>query len=347
MSTHSREADSLAAETAPRLETERVEACPVCSSTASKTWRTDCRDWLLPDSPDRFEFDRCTACGARYLAVRPRESEVGKLYFTGYGPYQTVPSAMPAPPRPQLVTRLASPPLRVLGAGIGLVSGRRLARKLEWAYTPEADGETLVDYGCGAPTFLDNARARGFATVGVDFTEDVLGVVREHGHRAHLVGEDFERNVADGAVGCVRMNHVIEHLYHPREALEIVRRKLRPGGRIHIATPNPSSIGARVFGRRWHPPLDAPRHVVLYPPPLLRSLLGELGFRDVSVAQEAAPKDLARSWGVVLYDRGRIEHEQIAGMAGDATRFGVLLPVATLGALVSAADRFHVFARRA
>jgi SAM-dependent methyltransferase len=150
--------------------------------------------------------------------------------------------------------------------------------------------------------------------------------------------------LADGSVSCVRMNHVIEHLYQPREALSVIRRKLRPGGRVHISTPNPLSLGSRAFKRRWHA-LDSPRHVVLYPPSVLRRLLAESGFRDISVAHEVGPKDLTRSWGIALYDRGRIEHEQIAAMATDRPHSELLMPVAAIGALLGAADRYHVFAR--
>jgi SAM-dependent methyltransferase len=187
-------------------------------------------------------------------------------------------------------------------------------------------------------------RERGWTTVGADFAEDVLAAVRASGHHAFLAGEELERNVPERSVSCVRMNHVIEHLYHPREVVSGIRRKMRPGARIHISTPNPGSVGSRLFGRRWHA-LDCPRHVVLYRPGVLRRLLAELGYRDISVVHEVGPKDLTRSWGIVLYERGLIEHEQIAAMARDPMRSGLLLPVASLGALVSAADRYHVFAR--
>jgi SAM-dependent methyltransferase len=292
----------------------------------------------------RFVYVRCRGCDAHFLASRPRESELAKVYFAGYGPYKETPGAAPKPARAHRAARLAAPPLRAGGAALGLVGQRRLRRMLSWAYTPEATDETLLDYGCGAPTFLDDARERGFATVGVDFTDEVLKAVRASGHAAHLAGEDFERHVPDRSVSCVRMNHVIEHLYRPRDALAAIRAKMTPGGRIHIATPNPTSFGSRVFGRRWHA-LDCPRHVILYRPRVLHGLLAELGFHDVSVVHEVGPKDLTRSWGIVLYDRGRIGPEQIGAMAADPVRFGLFSPIASVVALLSASDRYHVFAR--
>ena len=85
--------------------------------------------------------------------------------------------------------------------------------------------------------------------------------------------------------------------------------------------------------------------MILYRPHVLRTILGELGFRDISIVHEVGPKDLNRSWGIVLYDRGRIAPEQIGAMATDPVRSGLFSPVASIAALLSASDRYHVFAR--
>jgi SAM-dependent methyltransferase len=345
MSTHSREADSPAADAATRLDIERVEACPVCGSEETRPWRSDCRDWQQVGMSQRFEYAHCRRCDAYFLALRPRESELAKVYFAGYGPYQENSQAASSPPRAHPAARLVAAPLRAAGAAIGLVGRRRLDRMLSWAYTPEAADEILVDYGCGSPAFLDKAREQSFTTVGVDFTDDVLQTVRANGHAAHRAGEDFERHVLEQSVSCVRMNHVIEHLYRPRDALAAIRAKMARGARLHIATPNPASLGSRIFGRRWHA-LDCPRHVILYRPHVVETFLSELGFHDISVVHEVGPKDLTRSWGILLYDRGRIGPEQIGAMATDPVRSGLFSPIASLAALLSASDRYHVFARR-
>jgi SAM-dependent methyltransferase len=321
-----------------------LEACPLCGSKATERWRADCRDWQQPQALDRYEYELCTECGARFLAERPRESELGKVYFPGYGPYIDAPRGEPGSPRANIAARGVALLFRAGGAAIGAPVRRRLARMLDRAYTPESAGETLLDYGCGAPAFLDRARRSGFTTIGVDFTDDVLAAVRAQGHATYLAGAEFEEGVTDQSVSSVRMNHVVEHLYEPREALAAINRKMRPGGRIHISTPNPTSIASRLFGRRWHA-LDCPRHVVLYRPSVLTGLLEDLGYRDVSVVHEAAPKDLARSWGIVLFDWGRIEHSRIGALAVDPIRTGIFSPLASLGALLAVGDRYHVFAR--
>jgi SAM-dependent methyltransferase len=320
-----------------------LEACPLCGSTATKIWRTDCRDWQQPQIEQRFEYARCTRCGACFLAIRPVASELGKVYFSGYGPHQSVSGRSLKPPPSHLATRLAAPPLRAVAAALAAPNRRRLTQMLQWAYTPDAPGETLLDYGCGAATFLDEARGRGWSTVGVDFTEGVVDAVRARGHAAFLV-EDFELRIAEHSVACVRMNHVVEHLYEPRRVLGRIHAKMRSGGRIHIATPNPSGVGSRIFGRHWWG-LECPRHAVLYRPRVLRGLLLQAGFREPRIVHEGSAKDLARSWGIRLYAGGGIEEGLVTAFADDSSRLAVAAPAAALSAIASVADRYHVFAR--
>ena len=41
--------------------------------------------------------------------------------------------------------------------------------------------------------------------------------------------------VADESLDLVRLNHVLEHLYNPKDALRALRVKMNPGARLHIA----------------------------------------------------------------------------------------------------------------
>ena len=324
------------------LRTEHVAACPMCGSADLRPWRQRSRDWSRPEAPDRLDYSECRSCGGYFLADRPLESELGKIYLPDYGPYQSGPvAARRAPANP--VTRVVSIPARGITALLRAVLPDALERELERFYTPERQGATLLDYGCGAPTFLDHARGLGWRTVGADFTDDVLEAVRANGHEAFLVGDALNAGVPDGSVDAVRMNHVVEHLYEPGEVLGELRRKLAPGGRIHISTPDPGSLGSKLFGRHWHA-LDSPRHLVLLRPKVLTGLMLQAGFRDLRVVHETVPKDLTRSWGIWLYDRGRIDHAEIEGMAGDPVRVPLAWPVSRAAAALGRSDRYHLFA---
>jgi 2-polyprenyl-3-methyl-5-hydroxy-6-metoxy-1,4-benzoquinol methylase len=317
-----------------RIATQRVEACPVCASRATTTWLRDCRDWQQPALAQTFEYDRCTNCGLRFLATRPLPSELGKLYFSSYGPYQRDKQG-------RKPSRTLARALDVAAGVIEIPSRRRLQRMLDWAYTPPEPGALLVDYGCGAPNFLNAARERGWSTVGIDFTNEVLDRVCADGHRALLVGDEFKAGVESGGVSCVRMNHVIEHLFDPREVLEQIRSKLQPGGRIHIATPNPVSAGARAFGRYWWG-LECPRHAALFPAWVLGTLLRQVGFREPRIVYEGSRNDLLRSWSIRRYAQGGLGHDSIAADPERAAYFG---PPAAMAAPTALAERIHAFAQ--
>jgi len=75
----------------------------------------------------------------------------------------------------------------------------------------------------------------------------------------------------------VAMWHVIEHLPTPWETLQSVSERVKSGGLVVLAAPNPSSFGFRMLGKRW-PHLDAPRHLHLIPMQLLAQWMSDLGF---------------------------------------------------------------------
>ena len=323
---------------------ERLDACPLCGSGAVRQWRTGYDRSLLMSSR-RFRYTHCRGCDLRYLATRPREAEMHLFYPDKYY------DARPAPGEATGAERADGLPYR---------SGRWLARinkrvdeampdslpsRLLDLYRPGPAGGTLLDYGCGSDAFLNWARAQGWATIGADVSERVVAGVRASGHRGLLVRPALWNEIEDGELAVARMNHVIEHLYSPRDVLRAILSKLRPGGVLHIATPNPASVFSSLLRSRWLG-LDCPRHVMLYPPPTLARLCRALGFSRVDIAHEVLEKDLARSLGYVLHDLGRVPHAGILAMADRKRLTRALHIPARLAARVGASDRFHCFAVR-
>src|SRR5918911_5194016 len=164
------------------VRTEVVGACLVCGSARLRPWRSDARDFQQERADGRFAYARCLSCGTHVETVRPVESDLAKVYFTGYGPYQESPAAAVAPPPVHPAARVAAVPARALAAGLELVAPSRLGTVSREFYAPPGPGRTLLDYGCGAATFLDGARTQGWDTLGADFSGDVLDAVAAHGH---------------------------------------------------------------------------------------------------------------------------------------------------------------------
>jgi SAM-dependent methyltransferase len=153
--------------------------------------------------------------------------------------------------------------------------GRRAtAARLLDLVEPFAVGGRLVDVGCGPGLLLDEARRRGYETVGLELSRtsaaharDALGLdVRE------LALEDFpERESFDVVV----LADVLEHLDDPVGGVARCAALLRPGGVLCVVTPDPSSATARLAGARWWG--YVPAHTCLLPRATLRELLAAAG----------------------------------------------------------------------
>lgn len=334
---------------------ERIRACPACGSRRARP-RCRSRERIFDLSPAVFEFARCGGCGVVYQSLRPVEADVAAFYPPDYGPYQPAPAVRRdagsprqgphAPLHPGFRSRLRTKILRTIDRANAALLRRYpdpLPAAVHTVYEPPHQGATLLDFGCGSAAFLDQAKARGWDTLGVDFVESVVGGVRRAGHRAMLLTPEMWDAIPDGSLDCVRMNHVLEHLYDPHETLALVRRKLRPGGRLHAATPNAASLTFRLLGRHWYP-LECPRHIVVYTPDAVKPLFAKAGFAGVACYSEVLTKDTARSIGYLLQSWGRLDAAGALALMHRPALHGVLFAPARLAALLGRADRFHAIA---
>lgn len=329
------------------VETETVKHCPLCDSTRHRPWAR-CRDRLHQIVDQEFIYSRCRACGLVFLSVRPTETAAAELYPDQYASY--LPQNRASQPARSTRAATSSPVPRVLRKvarrGAKLVESAfpdRLPTELERVYTPPSGHAALVDFGCGRPEFLDQARDRGwYTTMGVDMTPSVLERIEAAGHVAHATA-DFPEAVADGSIAVIRLNHVLEHLYDPATVLRTTRRKLVPGGVAHVAVPNGRSLSATLFRSYWYN--ADPRHVVQYAPQHVRSLADRAGFSDVRIVHEVITRDIARSWGYLLEDRGRLDHVGVAALGDDPRLSRLLRYPAWVSAAAGRGDRFHAFLR--
>lgn len=84
---------------------------------------------------------------------------------------------------------------------------------------------------------------------------------------------DFQESSFD----IVLMNHVIEHLPNPQEAITKVRALLKSGGILIIGTPNFDSGAARRYGNKFRL-LNDPTHISLFSEDSLRRFVRDNGF---------------------------------------------------------------------
>ncbi len=151
-------------------------------------------------------------------------------------------------------------------------------------------GDRVLDLGCGAGDFTALAAEAGAEVIGADVAQSALrrAQSRHPGLDFRLIPIDEPLPLADNAFDLVWASEVIEHVADTAQWLSEVRRVLAPGGRAMLTTPNHSRLLVLVLGlERFSEPLGD--HLHLYTRRSLRTVLGDLGFAEISVRSVAGP----------------------------------------------------------
>jgi SAM-dependent methyltransferase len=137
---------------------------------------------------------------------------------------------------------------------------------------------SLFDLGFGAGAFLDEARAAGWRTAGIEASEPPVEQARANGHDARLLPELASFDAASFDV--VVATEILEHVDQPMDLLETASRLLRTGGLLYLTTPAGDGVNGRVLGASWTT-MAPPEHLALFSRRGLDQLLAKAGFRVV------------------------------------------------------------------
>lgn len=318
----------------PKLEV--IKSCPVCSSLACHHW-ANAKDLLMQTTQQQFEYSLCESCKSLFMSTRPTEDTIFLFYNSDYHPYSASHNKSTGSEKRKLrwlkriLTKCVLAPIH----NIGRVNTERYYQFPLGVY---------VDFGCGAGKSLDIMRKKGHKTIGVDFSQVALQVVAARGHAVHTVDE-FWSKVEDDSVDFVRMNHVVEHLYHPNQVMSKLAKKVKSGGYLHIAVPNPDGVSAKIFKNNWHG-LDSPRHVILFPPKTLIRLVEKYGFAKVVLIQESITKDFIRSIGYWLASKNLYELSKVNQLMNNRWLAILFALPAKLLSMLGYGDRYHLFFKK-
>lgn len=116
-------------------------------------------------------------------------------------------------------------------------------------------GMTLLDVGCGPGTITADlaARVEGGTVIGVDLSEEVVALARQQhlpstgADLSFRIGDVYSLDFVDATFDVVYAHQVLQHLSRPVEALEEMRRVLKPGGLLAVRD---ADFGAFT----WYPP---------------------------------------------------------------------------------------------
>jgi 2-polyprenyl-3-methyl-5-hydroxy-6-metoxy-1,4-benzoquinol methylase len=273
----------------PIHDLEVLGACPVCQSQERNLMFSGLRDFTFATAPGEWTMWRCNSCDAAYLDPRPTPASIGRAYchyYTHAGTDATL--------RERIASGLANNyinttygyrlPAIPFGALIWHASPRKSRsadQKIRHLPFPSHPRTNLLDAGCGNGEFMKLAGKLGFCPFGLDPDEQAIILARKAGldvQKGTLPGSGLPR----GSFDHITVNHVLEHLHQPLEALEELRELLKPGGRLWISQPNLGASGLKEFGVYWRG-LEPPRHLTLFDTQGIRRILERCGFVDIKL----------------------------------------------------------------
>ncbi len=238
-----------------------------------------CATELSPEQPpvwrkDGFEIVRCRSCGLVFRRALPTVAEVMAIYREAYFRNEDGRDAQGY-----------SDYLRE--AQEHRLTARRRLDRIERTTAPDR----LLDVGCAAGFFVDEAAQRGWRAQGIDVSPHMSGWGREHLGLELETGLFQEAGFPESSFDRVTMWDYIEHSIDPAADFEKAATVLRPGGHLLLSTGDISSLVARLSGHRWH--LLTPRHHnFFFTPDTLRMYLERSGFEVVRVTRPPADYSL-------------------------------------------------------
>lgn len=162
-------------------------------------------------------------------------------------------------------------------------TGRQRLKKIT---TMLASGRRrLLDVGCAAGFFLDEAKKSGWNVLGVDVSQAMSRFAQEH-FGLEVICSDFQRvSLGERQFDAISLWDYIEHSPDPFGDLSKARSLLTKGGVLALTTGDIGSLFARLSGARWH--LLAPRyHLTYFTPSTISALLRRAGFSDIRISHD-------------------------------------------------------------
>ena len=218
------------------LDLISLRLCPSCGHQ-SFTPHLVCKDFTY--SQNDFQLVKCQSCGLVFTNPRPVEIQ-NHLYYKSADYISHTNSTK-----------------GIIGTLYRQVRKVNLKRKVE-VLKKHQSGKEVLDIGCGTGFFPKAANAAGYISTGLEPDPDALKYACENNRVKAYPLEKLSEYRA--AFDTITMWHVLEHVYHLKDQLQLIVKALKPNGLFIIAVPNYRSFDGQWYGPFWFG-YDVPRHL--------------------------------------------------------------------------------------
>lgn len=235
-----------------------LDSCPSCGAKSFSPHIT-----AIDHTYSKLEFTlvKCSGCELVFTNPRPVEAENWNYYKSA-----------------DYISHTNSTK-GLIGFLYKIIRGINLKRKIK-VLKKHSSGKEVLDIGCGIGFFPKAANQNGYHTRGVEPDPDALKFAVENNK---IEAYSLEKlNSFSREFDTVTMWHVLEHVYHLRQQLEIIKNIIKPGGLFIIALPNYKSFDGQYYKSNWAG-YDVPRHLYHFEEKTVQGLLATFGFDLVDI----------------------------------------------------------------
>lgn len=138
----------------------------------------------------------------------------------------------------------------------------------------------ILDVGCATGIFLQEAEKVGFNGFGIDVSKYAISKAESRLSNKVKLSSLRSGLFKKGSFNILTFFDVFEHLYNPRQTLQIAHNLLKKNGLVFINTGDTGSALAKLQGRNWHFFIP-PQHIYYFSKQNLIDLLESEGFATV------------------------------------------------------------------
>jgi 2-polyprenyl-3-methyl-5-hydroxy-6-metoxy-1,4-benzoquinol methylase len=234
-----------------------ILSCPVCHSA----------NFVFLFKKCGFSIKKCGVCGLVLVNPRPSEKDLNSHYSEKFFKGEI---------------KLPGRQTKNYLEGISSYTGR--SKKLLSSLSRYQNSGTLLDIGCGLGYLIEQAKACGWKTMGLEISDFAVDICKEKRlivKKGKIGDVKFPKNHFDVVVA----QDVLEHLFDPGVFLNEVNRIMKKKGYLVLEMPNNASLRRYAKGRDWLEYIP-PLHLNFFDNNTLKTILENHGFKVIKIYSE-------------------------------------------------------------
>lgn len=241
-----------------------IEHCIICNGK-SEHWITT-KAQMHRANMEQYHFNKCEDCQLVFLSNRVTQEQLHDYYTEYYLPYRGDAAwgkyaPMVANSQRKVDTKRA-----------------QLVNK----HVQLENQKTVLDIGCGKPSFLDQCHSLYQAEcIGIDFSDHGWST-NKYDHLDLTVTDIHTMRSLNESPDAISMWHYLEHDYDPKKTLNKLRSISDSDTKLFIEVPNFDSLSEKKYKDNWAG-YHTPRHTYLFSPDNISQLLNDSGWKVQSI----------------------------------------------------------------